>query len=50
MCFTGNDGYQKFLAFAPMLSSVILDRNKKVTKWISTGTSSVKTKPLDTSL
>ena len=34
--FTGNDGYQKFLGFAPMLSSKILDRNRKVTNVIST--------------
>ena len=25
--FTSNDGYQNFLVFAPMLSSLILDRN-----------------------
>ena len=47
MCFRGNDGYQKFLAFAPMRSFVILDRNKKVTKWILTGISSVKIKPFN---
>ena len=35
--FTGNFGYPNFLAFAQMLSSLILDRNKKVTNWISTG-------------
>ena len=28
--FTGNDGYQNFLFFFPMLSSLILDRNKKL--------------------
>ena len=27
--FTGNDDYQNFLIFAPILSSLILDRNKK---------------------
>ena len=36
MYFTGDDGYQNFLVFAPMLSSLILDSNKKVTKWTST--------------
>ena len=35
--FTGNYGYQEFLVFAPMLSSLILDSNKKSTKWLSTG-------------
>ena len=37
MYFTGDDGYQNFLVFAPMLSLLILDSNKKVTNWISTG-------------
>ena len=50
MYFTGNYGYQKFLLFAPMLSSLILDSNKKVTYWISTEISSIKTKPFDTNL
>ena len=36
MYFTGNDGYQNFLIFAPMLSSLILDCNRKVTDWILT--------------
>ena len=45
MYFTGKDGYQNFLVFAPMLSSLILDSNKKVTNWISTGN-----KPFDTNL
>ena len=31
MYFTGNDGYQNFLVFAPMLSSLILNSNRKVT-------------------
>ena len=48
--FTGNDGYQNFLVFCPMLSSLILDSNKKVTDWISTGISSEKIKPFDTGL
>ena len=50
MYFTGNDGYQNFLVFAPMLSSVMLDCNKKVTNWISTVISSEKIKPFDTGL
>ena len=50
MYFTGNDGYQNFLAFASILSSLILCRNKKVTKWISTGISSEKIKLFDTGL
>ena len=37
MYFTGDDGYQNFLVFAPMLSLLILDSNKKVTNWMSTG-------------
>ena len=40
-------GYQKFLYFAPILSSLILDRNEKVTKWLSTGISSEKIKRFD---
>ena len=50
MYFTGNYGYQKFFLFAPMLSSLILDSNKKVTYWISTEISSIKIKPFDTNL
>ena len=50
MCFTGNDGYQNFLVFAPMLRSLILDSNKKVTNSISTGISSEKVKPFDIGL
>ena len=50
MYFTGNYGYQKFLLFAPMLSSLILDSNKKVTYWISAEISSIKIKPFDTNL
>ena len=48
--FTGGDSYQNFIVFASMLSSLILDSNKKVSNWISTGISSGKTKPFDTSL
>ena len=40
MQFTGNDSYQNFLAFASMCSSLILDSNKKVNNWLSTGISS----------
>ena len=40
MHFTGNDGYQNFPVFAPMLNSLILHRNKKTTNWILTGISS----------
>ena len=36
MYFTGNDGYQNFLVISPILSSLTLDTNKKVTNWIST--------------
>ena len=48
--FIGNAGYQNFLVFAPMLSYLILDSNKKVTDWISTGISSEKIKPFDINL
>ena len=40
--FTGNNGYQKFLVFAPMLSSLTLDDNNKVTTRLSTGISPEK--------
>ena len=50
MYVTGNEGYQNFLVFAPMLSSLILDSNAKVTDWISLGISSEKIKPFDTGL
>ena len=50
MDFIGNDGYQNFLVFAPMLSSLILDSNKKVTNCISTEMSSEKIKPFYTGL
>ena len=29
MYFTGNDGYQNFLVFAQMLSSILLESNEK---------------------
>ena len=35
--FAGDDGYQNFLVFTPMLSSLILDSNRKVTDGISAG-------------
>ena len=35
--FTGDDGYQNFLGFAPMLNLLVLYSNKKVANWISTG-------------
>ena len=50
MYYTGNDGCQNVLVFAPMLSFLILDSNKKVTNWILTGISSQKIKPFDTNL
>ena len=50
MYFTGNDRYQNFLVFAPMLASLILDNNKKVTNWISTGISSERIRPFDINL
>ena len=50
MYFTGNDDYQNFLVFAQILSSLILDSNKKVTKWTSNGISSARIKPFDTNL
>ena len=50
MYFTGNNGYQKFLVFASMLNSLVLDSNKEVTKWILAGILSKKIKPFDTNL
>ena len=47
-CFTGDNGYQNFLVFALILSSLTFDNNKKVTKWTSTGVSHEKIKPFDT--
>ena len=34
--FTGNHAYQNFIVFAPVLSFLMLDSNRKVTNWIST--------------
>ena len=50
MCFTGNESFQKCLAFTLILSSLILDSNKKVTNWISIGISSEKNKLFDINL
>ena len=50
MYFTGNDGYQNFLFFALMISSLLLHSNIKVTNWISGRISSGKIKPFDTGL
>ena len=50
MYFSGGNGHQIFLVFSPILSSLMLDSNKKVSNWISTGTSSKKIKPFDTNL
>ena len=50
MYFTGDDGYQNFLVFAPMHSSLIFDSNKKVTNLISTKISSEKNKLFGTNL
>ena len=50
MYFTGDDGYQNFLVFAPILSLLVLDSNEKVTNWMSTGISSEKIKSFDTNL
>ena len=48
--FTGDNGYQNFLVFAPMLSSLILNNDRKVTDWISTKISSEKFKLFDAGL
>ena len=48
--FTGDDGDQNFLVFTPMLSSLTMDSNEKVTKWILTAISSKKIKPFETNL
>ena len=47
MYFRGNDGYQNFLHFSQALSSLILDRNEKVSEWITAGISSEKIKWFD---
>ena len=50
MYFTGNHGYHNFLFFAPMLNSLLWNRNGKVTNRISTGISSEKIKPFNAGL
>ena len=50
MYFRGNDGFQNFLVFVPMLSSLVLDSNKNVTNWIFTGILSGNIKPFYTNL
>ena len=51
MYFTGDDGYQIFLVFAPILYiSLKLDSNRKVTNWMSIRISSTKIKLFDTNL
>ena len=44
MYFTDDDGYQIFLVYAPMSSSVTLDNSEKVTNLILTGISYEKNK------
>ena len=50
MFFTDDEGYQSLLVFTPMLSSLILGSNKRITNWISTRISSEKIKPFGTNL
>ena len=50
MYFTGDDVYQIFLGLAPILSSLMLDSNRKVTNWIWTRILSEKVKPFDSDL
>ena len=50
MYVTGDDAYQNFLVFAPILKSLIMHNNKKVTNWISTRKSSETVKPFNTNL
>ena len=50
MFFTGDNGYQTFLVFSAMLSSLISGSNRKVINWILTGISFEKIKPFDTGL
>ena len=44
--FSTND----FLVFAPVLNLLLLDDNKKVPNWISTGVSAGKMKPFNVNL
>lgn len=50
MCFTGYDAYRKFLVFPPMLNSLTLDNNKKVTSWGSIEISLENIKPFNFNL
>ena len=50
MYILGNNGYQNFLVFVPVLNSLTLDNSKKVTDWISIGVSLEKIKLFDTNL
>ena len=50
MYITGDDGYQNFSVFAPIRNSLILDSNKEVIYWISTGILSENIKPCDSNL
>ena len=45
--FTSEDAYQHFLVFALILNLIILENNKKLTNWISTGVSPEKIKLFD---
>ena len=47
---TGDDGYQNFSVFTPMLNSLILDGNKEVIYWICTGILSENFKQFDSNL
>ena len=48
MYFTGDSASQNLLVLALIISSLILNSNKKVTNWISTERKSEKIKPFDT--
>ena len=50
MYFTGNDAYQNFLVFTPILSLLTLDSNKNVTNCMLTGISPEKIKPFNNNL
>ena len=43
-----DDASPNLLALSPIFRSLMLNSNKKVTNWISTGKTSEKTKPFDT--
>ena len=49
MHFASDNGY-KILVLVPMLSTLTLDSNKKVTNWMLTKISSEKVKPFHTIL